>query len=185
MYLRSGLARREPPYLLKCKNHCHDNAGNAQYERQPRLLLVVLNKKGLDCGRQDQKTANNQQVKRNETDGRNIGRNPSGINDYERKDRGEDGKECQDVAIDTRPDIGDFVLFILDLFKLSGVDVGIVGEHIKVKLVGKGSMVRMGNRAFDVLECDLRDTLRFIESNRVAAYVCNTVEQSCSVAGKI
>lgn len=185
MYLRSGLARREPPYLLKCKNHCHDNAGNAQYERQPRLLLVVLNKKGLDCGRQDQKTANNQQVKRNETDGRNIGRNPSGINDYERKDRGEDGKECQDVAIDTRPDIGDFVLFILDLFKLSGVDVGIAGKPIKVEFIGECAMVGMRHSAVNMLECNLRYTLRFIESNRVAVYVCNTVEQSCSVAGKI
>ena len=46
-------------------------------------------------------------------------------------------------------------------------------------------MVRMGNRAFDVLECDLRDTLRFIEGNRVAAYVCNTVVQPCSMPGKI
>ena len=184
MYLRSGLARREPPYLLKCKNHSHVNAGTAQYERQPRLLLVVLNKEGLDCGRQDQKTANNQQVKRNETDGRNIGRNPSGINVYERKDRGEDGKKRQDIAVNTRFDIGNFFLFVFDLFELSGIDVGIVGEPIKVKLIGKGSMVRMGNRAFDVLECDLRDTLRFIESNRVAAYICNTVVQPCSMPGK-
>lgn len=103
----------------------------------------------------------------------------------ERKDRGEDGKECQDIAVNTGFDIGNFFLFVFDLFELSGIDVGIIVEPIKVKLVGKGSMVRMGNRAFDVLECDLRDTLRFIESNRVAAYVCNTVEQSCSVAGKI
>lgn len=179
------LARREPPYLLKCKDNSNDNARDTYPERKPRLLLVVLNKKGLDCGRQDQKTANNQQVKRNETDGRNIGRNPSGINVYERKDRGEDGKECQDIAVNTGFDIGNFFLFVFNLFELSGIDVGIVGEPIKVKLVGKGSMVRMGNRAFDVLECDLRDTLRFIEGNRVAAYVCNTVEQSCSVAGKI
>lgn len=185
MYLRSGLARREPPYLLKCKNNCHDNAGNAQYERQPCLLLVVLNKKGLDCGRQDQKTANNQQVKCNKVDCCYIGGQTSGVDVYERKDRGEDGKECQDIAVNTGFDIGNFFLFVFNLFELSGIDVGIVGEPIKVKLVGKGSMVRMGNRAFDVLECDLRDTLRFIEGNRVAAYVCNTVEQSCSVAGKI
>ena len=46
-------------------------------------------------------------------------------------------------------------------------------------------MVRMGNRAFDALECDLRDTLRFIKGNRVAAYVCNTVKQPCSMTGEI
>lgn len=46
-------------------------------------------------------------------------------------------------------------------------------------------MVGMRHSAVNMLECNLRYTLRFIESNRVAAYVCNTAEQSCSVAGKI
>lgn len=46
-------------------------------------------------------------------------------------------------------------------------------------------MVRMGYRAFDALECSLRGTLRLIEGDSVAAYVCNTVEQPCSVNGKI
>lgn len=108
------LARREPLYLPKCKDNSNDNARDTYPERKPRLLLVVLNKKGLDCRRKDQKSADNQQVKRNETDGRNIGRNPSGINVYERKDRGENGEEGQDVAIDTGLDIGDFSLFVLD-----------------------------------------------------------------------
>ena len=76
------------------------------------LFLFVLNKKSLDCRRKDQKSADNQQVKRNETDGRNIGRDPSGINVHERKDRGEDGKECQHITINTRFDIGNFFLLI-------------------------------------------------------------------------
>lgn len=46
-------------------------------------------------------------------------------------------------------------------------------------------MVRMGNRAFDVLECDLRDTLRLIEGNGAAAYVCNTIEQPSSMAREL
>ena len=46
-------------------------------------------------------------------------------------------------------------------------------------------MVRMGNRAFDVLECYLRNALRLIEGNGAAAYVCNTVEQPCSMTGEI
>ena len=43
----------------------------------------------------------------------------------------------------------------------------------------------MGHHAINVLECNLRYTLRLIERNSVAAYICNTVEQPCSMPGKI
>lgn len=170
---------------MKCKNHCHDNAGNAQYERQPRLLLFVLNKKGLDCGRQDQKTANNQQVECNKVDGCYIGGQTSGVDVYERKDRGKNGEEGQDVAIDTGLDIRDFFLFVLDLFKFSGIDVGIICKSVKVEFIRESAVVRMGHHAINALECNLRYTLRLIERNSVTAYVCNTVEQPCSMPGEI
>lgn len=170
---------------MKFKNHCHDNAGNAQYERQPRLLLFVFNKEGLDCGCKNQKTANNQQVECNKVDGCNIGRKTSGVDVYERKDRGKNGEEGQDVAIDTGLDIRDFLLFVLDLFKFPGIDVGLICKSVKVELIRESAVVRMGHHAINVLECDLRYTLRLIERNSVTAYVCNTVEQPCSMPGKI
>ena len=46
-------------------------------------------------------------------------------------------------------------------------------------------MVRMGSRAFDVLECYLRNALRLIERNGVATYVCNAIEQPSSMSGEI
>ena len=69
---------------------------------------------------------NNQQVECNKVDGCYIGGQTSGVDVYERKNRGENGEEGQDVAIDTGLDIGDFFLFVLDLFKFSGIDVGII-----------------------------------------------------------
>lgn len=167
---------------MKCKNNCHDNAGNAQYERKPRLLFPIFNKEGLDCGCKNQKTANNQQVECNKSDGCNIGRKASDVDIYKRKDR---GKEGQNVAIDTRLNVGDFFLFVLDLFKFSGIDVGIICKSVKVELIRESAVVRMGHHAINVLERNLRYTLRLIERNSVTAYVCNTVEQPCSMPGKI
>ena len=39
--------------LVQSKNNCHDDTCDTDHERQPRLLLFVLYKEGLDCGRKD------------------------------------------------------------------------------------------------------------------------------------
>ena len=89
------------------------------------------------------------------------------------------------MSIDARLNVGNLILFVLDLFKFSGIDVGIICKSVKVELIRKSAVVRMGHHAINVLERNLRYTLRLIERNSVTAYVCNTVEQPCSMPGKI
>lgn len=161
---------------MKCKDNSNDNARDTYPERKPRLLFPVFNKEGLDCGCKNQKTANNQQVECNKSDGCNIGRKASDVDSYKRKDRGKNGEEGQDVAIDTGLDIRDFFLFVLDLFKFSGIDVGIICKSVKVELIRESAVVGMRHGAINVLECNLRYTLRLIERNSVTAYVYNTIE---------
>ncbi len=146
---------------------------------------MSLTRKASIADATNQKTANNQQVECNKVDGCYIGGQTSGVDVYERKDRSENGEEGQDVAIDTGLDIDDFFLLVIDLFKFPGIDVGIIRKSFKVELIRESAVVRMGHHAINALECNLRYTLRRIERNSVAAYVCNTVNQPCYMSGEI
>ena len=79
----------------------------------------------------------------------------------------------------------DFFSFIVDLFELSCIYVGIAGEAAEIELVGERTFVGARNRTVNMLERHLRDPLGPIKRDDIATHVGDAIEQASSMPREI